>query len=63
VSVHHYFMNGERVTTELHGDGTVIRDLRIPEPLVGPCDRVWVRLDAGENPVRFRSSDLELLVA
>jgi hypothetical protein len=50
-----------RVTTgPLQGQaGTIIRDESIREPGRPPCDRVWVLLDAGDNPQWFTHGELE----
>lgn len=48
------------ITGSLKGHaGTVIRDDAIREIGRVPCDLVWVLLDAGDNPQRFRRGELE----
>lgn len=55
-----YYMGGDRVEVESWGPGTVIRDDGILNDFdVSAVDRVWVRLDCGDNPVACLHSELQ----
>jgi len=55
-----WYENGDRVVAGGFGVGMVIRDERLKRDFDVTRDLVWVKLDMGDNPVAFRSAELEL---
>ncbi len=52
-----HYHQGDRVTTP-DGRARVIKDCREPWPECPTHDRVWVLLDVGDNPQRYRPEEL-----